>query len=101
MRPTMPAIPDFTNRAWQASRENPQLAVSILDGKNLMPSFRGHFGDEQARALVAYVRAFGPEPVQAEQPPAGDFEKRYRELQAEWDELQRQLRELDKQPAKP
>ena len=42
MRASMPAIPDFTSRAWQEARENPQLSVSILDGKGpLMPAFRG------------------------------------------------------------
>jgi mono/diheme cytochrome c family protein len=99
----MPPIPDFTNRAWQATGSNPRLAVSILEGKGtLMPAFRGRVRDDQVADLVAYVRAFGPEGAAALEPApgAGEFEKRYRELEAEWDELQRQLREL-RQPPKP
>jgi ubiquinol-cytochrome c reductase cytochrome b subunit len=101
MRPSMPAIPDFTNRAWQANASSAQLPASILNGKGtLMPSFAGRVSPDQAEALVAYVRAFGPEPVRADEGPASDFEKRFREMEAEWDELQRQLRALQK-PAKP
>jgi hypothetical protein len=65
-----------------------------------MPSFAGRVSEDQAQALVAYVRAFGPAPTRADEAPAGDFEKRFREMQAEWNELQRQMRELQK-PAKP
>jgi mono/diheme cytochrome c family protein len=98
VRAGMPTIPDFTSRAWQAAAGNPQLVVSILEGKGtLMASFRGRVQDDQAADLVAYVRAFGPEPVAEVAPDAGDFEQRFRKLEAEWDELQKQLREL--QPA--
>ena len=65
-----------------------------------LPSFAGRVSPDQAQALVAYVRAFGPEPTRADEVPASDFEKRFREMQAEWEELQRQMRELQK-PAKP
>jgi cytochrome c oxidase cbb3-type subunit 3 len=104
IRASMPTIPDFTNRAWQAGVSKPQLRVSILEGKGtLMPSFRGRVTDAQAQDLAAYVRAFGPEraTTTAEAPTGdSDFERRFRELQAEWDELQKQLRELQ-EPREP
>ena len=97
----MPAIPDFTSRTWQESRTNPQLAVSILDGKGaLMPPSRGRVSDEQAQGLVAYVRAFGPARAAPAEAPASDFEKRFRELEDQWEELQRQMRELSSAPPK-
>ena len=97
MRASMPAIPDFTSRAWQEGVDTPQLVVAILDGKGtLMPAFRGRVSDDQARDLAAYVRAFGPARPAPSEPPASDFEKRFRELQNQWDELQRQLQELSK-----
>jgi mono/diheme cytochrome c family protein len=59
----MPNIPDFTNRAWQQSRSNVQLTISILEGKDRqMPANRGMVSDELARDLVAYVRTFAPAP---------------------------------------
>jgi quinol-cytochrome oxidoreductase complex cytochrome b subunit/mono/diheme cytochrome c family protein len=101
LRASMPTIPDFANRAWQSAARSPQLAASILEGKGtLMPSFRGRVNDDQAADLVAYVRAFGPEPVAEAPPDTDEFEKRFRKLQAEWDELQKQLHLLqpDRKP---
>jgi quinol-cytochrome oxidoreductase complex cytochrome b subunit len=104
MRPSMPTIPDFTSRAWEESRSDPELAVSILDGKGtLMPAFRGRVNDDQARDLRAYVRAFGPpSKVEAKRPPGptDDFEEQYRKLQEQWETLQNQLKELAP-PRKP
>jgi ubiquinol-cytochrome c reductase cytochrome b subunit len=105
MRASMPNIPDFTGRAWQESRSNPQLAVSILEGKDkLMPAFRGRISDDQVPDLVAFVRAFGPrQPPAAElsQGPPSDFEERFRKLQEEWNELHKQLENLSPPPRKP
>jgi len=65
-RVSAPAIPDFTIRAWQQSRSNVQLTVSILEGKNQqMPANRGLVSDELARELVAHVRKFAPTPQPA------------------------------------
>ncbi|OAI47698.1 hypothetical protein AYO44_09045 [Planctomycetaceae bacterium SCGC AG-212-F19] len=95
MKPSMPTIQDFTNRAWQEGVSNPQMAASILDGKGtLMPAFRGRVTAEQAQDLVAYVRAFGPARPQVAEPPATDFDQRFRELQHQWNELEKQLQEL-------
>jgi mono/diheme cytochrome c family protein len=99
MRRSMPPIPDFTQRGWQDGVTNPQLTASILDGKGtFMPAFRGRVGDKQAADLVAYIRAFGPSRPQRVETPATDFEKRYRELEEEWKELQRQLDKLSPRP---
>jgi quinol-cytochrome oxidoreductase complex cytochrome b subunit/mono/diheme cytochrome c family protein len=96
MRAGMPAIPDFTNLSWQEKSSNAQLKASILEGKGpLMPAFRGRVGEEQARDLVAYVRAFGPPGrTTLARPDGDDFEQHFRVLQDQWHELHRQLREL-------
>jgi mono/diheme cytochrome c family protein len=105
MRASMPTIPDFTSRPWQESVTNAQLAVSILDGKGvLMVPFRGRVSAEQAPDLVAYIRAFGPvaaKPAPGPSPgaPATDAEKQLKELQQQWEALQKQLKE--KPPAPP
>jgi hypothetical protein len=39
----------------------------------------------------------GPQPTE---PPTRDFEKRFRELEQEWNELQKQLRDLPRSPGK-
>jgi ubiquinol-cytochrome c reductase cytochrome b subunit len=102
MRASTPAIPDFSSRSWQDRVSTPQLVVSILDGKGtLMPAFRGRVGGKQAQDLAAYVRGFGPGAAAPPEPPAGDFEKRFRELQAQQEELQRQFHELSKPPPEP
>jgi hypothetical protein len=99
----MPDLPNFTQRAWQESRQNAQLTVSILDGKGtLMPSFRGRVSEDHVPDLVAYVRAFGPvRATTVDKPPSSDFEEQYRRLREEWQALQRQLDELSRKPDKP
>jgi quinol-cytochrome oxidoreductase complex cytochrome b subunit len=104
MRASMPTIPDFTNRAWQEGHSNPELGVSVLDGKGtLMPAFRGRVSEEQARDLVAYVRAFGPVGKGPEPPPvaAGEFEEQFRKLEEQWNALQKELKETAPPPRKP
>ncbi len=106
----MSEIPDFTISSWQAKRSDHQLTASILDGKGThMPAFRDNLKKEQIQALVAHVRALDPSKsktvkdgrtTQAEDPPS-DFEKRFRELQKQLDDLQRQFRELSGPPRKP
>jgi len=66
VRVSMPGIPDLTNGPWQGRRSEAQLLVSILDGKgDDMPPFAAKISAEQARGLVAYVRAFAPTPEEA------------------------------------
>jgi mono/diheme cytochrome c family protein/uncharacterized membrane protein len=90
-RDRQPEIPDFTDAAWQKRRSEARLLASILVGKGEeMPPWRGKISEDQARALVAHVRAFAPtahqsgqekpedstaaEPAEAK-PPGGFFEK--------------------------
>jgi mono/diheme cytochrome c family protein/uncharacterized membrane protein len=59
VRHRQPAIPNFTDPAWQARRSEAQLLASILDGRGEeMPPWREKLDEKQARGLVAYVRAF-------------------------------------------
>jgi mono/diheme cytochrome c family protein len=96
IKASMPSIPDFTNRSWQEGITNPQISVSILDGKGtLMPALRGRVSEDQALDLVAYVRAFGPARPATTEPGASDFEKRFRELEDQWNELERQIQSLE------
>jgi mono/diheme cytochrome c family protein/uncharacterized membrane protein len=60
-RGLMPDIPDLTKASWQRRRTDAQLLASILDGKGTdMPAMSSKLSKEQARGLVAYVRAFAP-----------------------------------------
>jgi hypothetical protein len=102
-RDSLREIPDFHSHKWQASRSDAELLVSILEGKGKhMPSFRGKISDAEARDLIAAIRAFDSTP--AVRPVADDptdgFERRFRELQKELDELKRQFRELSNPPRK-
>jgi mono/diheme cytochrome c family protein len=98
-----PSIPDFTASSWQKGVSDAQLSVGILEGKgSQMPAFRGRVTEEQSMDLTAYIRAFGPAPPPP--PPdkeSTDFEKNFRDLQEQWNELQRQLDKLSKPPPKP
>jgi hypothetical protein len=102
----MPTIPDFTNRQWQVSRSNTQLQTTILDGKGtLMPTWTGKVSRELARDLAAYVRTIGaPDLLAASSETSAsttDFEVRLRELRVRWDEVEKELRELNLARAKP
>src|SRR5208283_2792450 len=60
-RDRMAEIPDFTDASWQARRSDAQLLASILNGKgDDMPPVRGKISEDEARGLVAYLRAFAP-----------------------------------------
>jgi mono/diheme cytochrome c family protein len=87
--------PDFTNPRWQQQRSTAQLVVSILEGKgNRMPAFAGKITTEQARDLAALVRSFAPPPAQTAPGAEDDFDKRFRELQEEFERLRKQLDEV-------
>jgi mono/diheme cytochrome c family protein/uncharacterized membrane protein len=91
VRRQFPAIPDFTRRSWQKRQADAELVQSILDGKEYtMPPFGEKLSEKQARELVAYVRTFGPKPAGGEQQSARDFDKRFRQLEAEMTRLQRE-----------
>jgi len=94
-RENLPWLPDFTRRVWQEGRSDPQLVVSVLDGKGVgMPSFRGRVAREQARELVAFIRTFAPSSARPVSTDASEFEARFRELNLEFENLRRQSRAL-------
>ena len=95
-------VPNFTQVSWQQQRTDLQLLVTILEGKGSgMPSFGERLDEAKAKALVAHLRAFAPDrpkgPAGGSPAPAGetDFDRRYRQLQKELDELKRQMKELN------
>jgi hypothetical protein len=91
----MPSIPDFTSHAWQESVTNPQLAVSILDGKGTsMPEFRERISEQQAEDLITCVRALGPVRAASAETLSSDFESRFREVQDHWNKIHREFQEL-------
>jgi uncharacterized membrane protein len=83
LRRSQPAIPNFTDPVWQARRRDAQLLASILNGKGAeMPPWRGKVSAEQARDLVATVRAFAPITAAAGAAPAS-YEGGFRYLEEE------------------
>jgi hypothetical protein len=79
---------------------NAQLTVSILEGKGTgMPTFSGKLNKDQISDLIAYVRSFGPIKGPTTKFQEGEFQQRYHELEAQWNELERQLQML-KNPTK-
>jgi mono/diheme cytochrome c family protein len=91
MRDSMPSLPDFTALPWQTSRTNVQLAAGILNGRGTdMPAFGDKLSAAQARQLVAFIRALGPRQVKPDDGGASDFDKRFEQLQRQWEELRKQ-----------
>jgi hypothetical protein len=57
----IPGVPDFTNQKWQASRPDPSLVRSVIEGRGaVMPPFRGTLTLEEAWAMAHYLRRFIP-----------------------------------------
>lgn len=53
-------MPDFTDPNWQKSRTDQQITETIKNGKGkYMPPWKEKLSEEQIKALVGYVRAFG------------------------------------------
>jgi len=102
MRASMPKIPNFTDGAWQETHSDPQLRVNILDGKGVyMPAWSGRVSIDQARDLVAYIRAFGPPETKLAEAPASEFQKHFQRLEHQWGELEKQLQKLSPQTQNP
>jgi mono/diheme cytochrome c family protein len=104
LRQVLPQIPDFTSRGWQTRRSDAQLVVSILEGKGTrMPAFHGKIDEDAAQDLVTLIRTFDPtyDPA-GRQPLSGEeFERRFRQLETELEELKKQFREASAPPRKP
>jgi mono/diheme cytochrome c family protein len=99
MRSLMPELPDFTNPTWQGRRSRSQLVASVLEGKgSRMPAFRDKLGAEQSRAVVDFVRGFGPAQAGSAEAPPDDFDARLSKLQQEFQSLQREYRALSPRP---
>jgi mono/diheme cytochrome c family protein/uncharacterized membrane protein len=100
-------IPDFTDAAWQRRQEDTQLLASILDGKGPdMPPWRGKINEDQARAVVAYIRTIAPtskstKHEELNNPSSKSFEENQRRLTKRLHELQKQYRELSKTSTEP
>jgi mono/diheme cytochrome c family protein len=95
MRASLPTIPNFTNPAWHAQRPDPQLVASILTGKGTaMPAFAGRVSENDVRDLAAFVRALNPRRSQQATSSPTDFESRFRQLEQEYRDLDRQIRKL-------
>jgi mono/diheme cytochrome c family protein len=96
-------IPDFSDHKWHLSRTDAQLLVSILDGKGShMPSYRGKLSEKEARDMVVQVRDLDPAPGIRQVADSPDrFERRFKELEEELQELKRRFRELSEPPRKP
>jgi ubiquinol-cytochrome c reductase cytochrome b subunit len=102
MRVNMPAIPNFTNRDWQRSHNDAQLAASVQNGKGgLMPAFGDRLAPNEIRDLGTYVRAFGPPVPRPTRLEANKLERQFQELQEQWNLLERQIKELPPEPGKP
>jgi hypothetical protein len=57
----IPAVPDFTNPRWQASRSDGQLVRMVLEGRGaVMPPFRGTLTLEEGWGMARYLRTFLP-----------------------------------------
>jgi mono/diheme cytochrome c family protein len=98
-RGTHPTIPDFNVPAWQEKRKDPQLLVSILDGKGSgMPPFREKLRREQARMLVGLVRSFSPTHSRPSAADSDEFDASFRKLVGEVEDLRRQFRALQTPP---
>ncbi len=95
VRQTMPTIPDFTLHTWQEGRSDPQLLISVLDGKGTrMPPFRDKLTRDQARDLVAVARSFDVERRPPAETASDLFETRFRQLEQEFDRLRKQSKAL-------
>ncbi|HWY87990.1 MAG TPA: cytochrome c, partial [Gemmataceae bacterium] len=96
MRPALPTLPDFTKIAFRDQHSDPQILISILDGKGtLMPANRGRLNESQARDLVAYIRALAPHGAAGSPSLApNEFQTQFEQLQQQWDALEREIRAL-------
>ena len=74
-------------------------------GDRLRAPWRGKFTNEFAKDLISYVRTIGPADLLTagltKTAAATNFENQIRDLKMQWDEVEKQLRELNLPPARP
>jgi mono/diheme cytochrome c family protein len=99
MRATLPTLPDFSRASFHQQHSDPQLLISILDGKGpFMPANRQRIKETEARDLVALIRTFGPAgsvPGPSLSGPS-EFQQQFDDLQRQWEALQKELQLLKK-----
>jgi hypothetical protein len=66
-----------------------------------MPAFDDRVSAKEARELVEYVRDFGPAKVVPAAAAIGEFEQKMQQLRQQWNELDRQAKELSSTPRQP
>lgn len=89
-------LPDFTDPKWQIGRSDGQLADAILNGQGSdMPAFDDRLSPQQARDVVALIRAFNPNGVRpAAAQSEDDFSRRLEELQKQFEALRTEAGKL-------
>jgi len=98
----MPTIPDFTRRAWQEGRRDPQLIISILDGKGVeMPPFRDKLTRAQVGELVAFIRGFEPSQAKRVRTAPTDFETQFKQLEEEFGKHRNKAGPRERTPQEP
>jgi mono/diheme cytochrome c family protein len=96
----MPDIPDFTDATWHRGKVDPQLMISILEGKGrFMPTWWGRVNDQMAADLVRHIRTFGPAPEPSSTTASVDFGGDFNKLRQQWLELDKQLHAIPAPPA--
>ncbi len=50
---------DFTKASWQKKMSDEDIFKVIKEGKGMMPAWKNALSDEEIRAMVKYIRAFG------------------------------------------
>ncbi len=101
MRVGLPLLPDFTRTTFRDQHSDPQLLISILDGKGTgMPPNRGRLTEAQARDMVALVRTFAPAADSTASMAPDEFQRQFEQLQRQWDALKRDIRNLKQSPSK-
>jgi mono/diheme cytochrome c family protein len=101
-RANLPPIPNFQDAGWHKQKSDAELLSSIMEGKGtLMPANSYRITRNQAKDLMAVVRAFGPH-RDVQVPVTNDqFERSFQQLQQQWDALERALKGLDRKPRGP
>jgi mono/diheme cytochrome c family protein len=97
-RANLPPIPNFKDPAWHKTKQDAELLVSILNGKNtLMPPNVDRISRDEARDVLAYIRAFLP-PRRDITVTESDFDRAFRQLLGQWNELEKELQKTEPGP---
>ncbi len=83
------SIPDFSSKAWMEQQPVTRLKLNVLLGKGEeMPPFEGEITEDEAVALVQYIRAMAGLSIgTAVADSKVEFDRDLSQLQGEWDRL--------------